>query len=483
MTLAYSPFNFWPVALISLIVMVHLLNHTNSSKQAAVFGFCFGLGWFGFGISWVHVAIADFGGLPLLLSLLLMLLLVAYLALYPALAAYLTYRLKTRLGVFAIVPAWLFAETLRGWMFTGFPWLSIGYSQLNSPLASFAPVIGEFGLQFIILLIATATLLKLRQALLSLALIASLAWLLQQISWYQPNGEKVKLALVQGNIAQSIKWQADNELPTMLKYYQMSEPYFNSSDIVIWPEAAIPRLEVMASDYLVELDALAAQTNTALVSGLVDYQPDTDLAYNNLVVLGTKQPTDQFGHYKYLHSNRYAKHHLLPIGEYVPFESVMRQLAPIFNLPMSSFSRGSYQQDNLVAKGHNLSPAICFEIAFAEQIRANLYTDSDFILTVSNDAWFGNSHGPWQHLQIAQMRALEFAKPVVRATNNGVTAIIGSSGQVLAQLPQNVATVLEYELALVDSSTPYKRFGNALSWLLLVLLSALVLWQKSRPNK
>lgn len=473
MTLAYSPFGFWLITFICLIVFAYILQSSQSAKQSAWHGFYFGLGWFGAGISWVHVAIADFGGLPLIFSILLMLLLVAYLSIYPALAGYLNYRWQNKLGVVALVPAWLITESLRGWVLSGFPWLSIGYTQTNSPLAGFVPVIGEFGLQFVAILLACAALLNIKKAAATYTLVFATALLLQQKAWHKETGETVNLALVQGNIAQSVKWQPENEVPTMQKYSNLTAPYLEQSDLIIWPEAAIPRLEILANDYLVEVDSLAAQSNSAIVTGLVDYQPDTSFAFNNLVVLGKKQNDDKFGHYKYLDNNRYSKHHLLPIGEYVPFESILRKLAPIFDLPMSSFSRGNFQQDNLIANGYRLSPAICFEIAFPEQIRANLYHDSDFILTVSNDAWFGNSHGPWQHLQIAQMRALEFAKPVVRATNNGVTAITNSSGEIVAQLQQNVEDILEYQLPLVQSHTPYQRFGNALTWLLIAIFSLL----------
>lgn len=480
MTLAYSPFDLWPIALICLAKLAFFLNTEKSAKAAAWTGFYFGLGWFGVGISWVHIAIADFGGLPLVFSLLLMLLLVAYLALFPALAGYLNHKWNKYLGAFALIPAWLIAETLRGWLLSGFPWLSVGYSQLQGPLASFAPVFGEFGIQFVVLLLASATLFNYRAALFTFVTVVFSALLLQQVTWYESQNDTIKLALVQGNIEQSIKWQPDNELPTMKKYLELTTRYFEKSDLIIWPEAAVPRLEILANDFLTEMDMLASSSNTAIVTGLVDYQPETNFAFNNLVVLGKKNQEDEFGHYKYLSSNRYAKHHLLPIGEYVPFESVLRKLAPIFDLPMSSFSRGTYQQDNLVANGINLSPAICFEIAFPEQIRANLYPDSQFILTVSNDAWFGHSHGPWQHLQIAQMRALEFAMPVIRATNNGVTAVVDSSGDIVAQLPQNVADVLEHELQIVTSATPYKRFGNAITWLLLIMLSSIVFWRHQK---
>ncbi|WP_330997657.1 apolipoprotein N-acyltransferase [Psychrosphaera haliotis] len=236
----------------------------------------------------------------------------------------------------------------------------------------------------------------------------------------------------------------------------------------------------MANDYLREVDKLAAETNTALITGIVDYQPETDRAYNNIIVLGKKHADDQFGHYKYLNNNRYNKHHLLPIGEFVPFESILRKLGPIFDLPMSSFSRGYYQQDNLVAQGLNISPAICFEIAFAHQVNSNLNDNSDIILTLSNDAWFGSSHGPWQHLQIAQMRALEFAKPVVRVTNNGVTAVINANGNVDQLLPQFEASVLSHELKVYQSQTFYQQFGNLPAWLMVILVSLLSVALSSR---
>lgn len=451
-----------------------------SNRQAAKFGFSFGLGWFGAGISWVHVAIADFGGIPILASLFLMLLLVSYLALFPALAAYLSLRFNKRLGLWAIVPAWLVAEWIRSWLFTGFPWLSIGYSQVNSPLSGFAPVIGEFGIQALVIAISTLVLFKpFKRSVFVIAVLFIAGFSLQQYQWTTHTGKTVSLALVQGNIQQSVKWQPDNEVPTMSKYLNMTIPHLQEADLIIWPEAAIPRLEILANDFLVEVDRLASESNTAVLTGIVDFQPDTNFAFNNIIALGKKQSFDQFGHYKYLDNNRYNKHHLLPIGEYVPFEFILRELAPIFDLPMSSFSRGSYQQSNLIANGLNISPAICFEIAFSAQIRANLYDDSDFILTISNDAWFGDSHGPWQHLQIAQMRALEFAKPVVRVTNNGITAVINEQGKLQSVLKQNEADVLSTTLNLSSSNTFYQRYGD----LFIILLVSFITFFLIFTNK
>lgn len=482
--LSYAPYHYWPVVILTLAVLIMFVSQQTSPRRAFKMGFSYGLGWFATGISWVHVAIADFGALPAPVSFLLMALLDSYLALFPALACYLAVRFTRKTNItIAIIPLWLFSEFLRGWLLTGFPWLSVGYTQTQGPLSGLAPIIGEFGLQFVIMAIAAIVAKSLIQltvaakttAFVGLAFVLALltiSAIYKDTKWFEPSGDTVKLALVQGNIAQSIKWQPENELPTMNTYMALSKPWFAKSDVIIWPEAAIPRLEVIANDYLRDVDQLAAMTDTAVITGIVDYQPDTNLAFNNMLVLGKKYTNDDFGHYKYLHNNRFSKHHLLPIGEFVPFESVLRKLGPLFDLPMSSFSRGAYQQDNLIANGFHISPAICFEVAFSQQVRANLYqgeAPSDFIVTLSNDAWFGDSHGPWQHLEIAQMRALEYAKPVVRVTNNGVTAVVNEQGSIVAQLDQFQQQVLSYDLALSNGQTPYYRYGNLPIWLLMLL--------------
>ena len=494
--IAFSPFNIWFYSPVSVAILAVALTSPISTKKAFRFGFSYGLGWFATGISWVHVAIADFGGLPLPISILLLAILDAYLALFPAIACWLAVRFKSQLGHWALLPAWMLAEWLRSVLLTGFPWLSLGYSQTTSPLSGLAPVIGEIGLQAVVIILGLCIarisycLVQNKQtrgavfpATIVVALLSA-GYALQQVSWSNNTGKQVNISLVQGNIKQSVKWQPDNEFPTMEKYLGLSQSEFEFADVIIWPEAAIPRFEIIANDFLREVDQLAASTSTALVTGIVDYQPETNMAFNNLIVLGKKYREDEFGHYKYLHNNRFSKHHLLPIGEYVPFESLLRNLAPIFDLPMSSFSRGTYQQDNLIANGINLSPAICFEIAFSDQVRTNLYQGqnrSDLILTVSNDAWFGDSHGPWQHLQIAQMRALEYAMPVVRVTNNGVTVFINERGKISEILPQFEAGALRKQLQISKAFTPYQQFGNLPVLVLLLLFTfALLLNNKKR---
>ena len=481
------PFISFPILLIAIV-------HSPNVKQATRYGFIFGLGWFSFGLSWIHNAIADFGGLPLFFSLLLMFLLVAYLALFPALFSWLTFKTKDKYSLFVVIPLWLSVEYLRSVLLTGFPWLSIGYSQLTSSLSGYAPIVGEFGLQAIVVLLSCLIVIAFNMhttktkdnykyttvSIVALFLIPLAGQSLTYYQWSEDNKKQINLALVQGNIAQSIKWQPENEVPTMVKYYELTSPHWQSADIVIWPEAAIPRLEISSNDFLSDMDKDASESNTALITGIVDYQPNTTYAFNNIVTLGKKNTTDTSGHYQYLHNNRYSKHHLLPFGEFVPFESILRKLAPIFDLPFSSFNRGEYQQDNLIANGYHIAPAICFEIAFPQQISANLTDNSDFILTLSNDAWFGDSHGPWQHLQLAQMRALEFAMPVVRVTNNGVTAVIDQTGQISASINQNIAKVLTYPLNLSTSHAFYKRFGNLTTWLLMFLLTTILFWRRKK---
>ncbi|WP_158769887.1 apolipoprotein N-acyltransferase [Paraglaciecola sp. L1A13] len=473
LTLSYAPFSYWAVMPIALTGYLCLL-YKARVDQAAKVGFSFGLGWFGAGISWVHVSIADFGGLPLVGSLGLMLLLCSYLSLYPMIFSKLARRyFSPNVWGLTLPFVWLLCEWARGIVLTGFPWLSIGYSQMNSPLSGWLPVIGEFGVSALLMALCAASAIWLmhKRYIAPMLLCASLylsGWVLNTYKWVVPTGEPVKIAMVQGNIAQEIRWAPEQDWPTMKKYLELTEAHWDNQ-VIIWPEAAIPQLEPIAVDYLTQLDEEAAQHKTGLLTGIVNYNFETRQAYNSIIGVGLKEHTDTKGHYQYPQSNRFDKHHLLPVGEYIPLEDWLRGLAPIFDLPMSSFTRGDYQQANLVSNGFYFAPALCFEIVFPNQIRENLYAKTDFIITVSNDAWFGHSHGPAQHLEIAQVRAKEFGLPVLRATNNGITAFIDASGAIQSRLPQFETAVLTDKIQRVSGITPYRYFGNLTAWLVTVL--------------
>jgi apolipoprotein N-acyltransferase len=482
---AYAPFSFWWITFLALLLFLQQIESKScriSSKQGLIFGF----GWFASGISWVHVSIETFGGMPLIASLFLMFLLCLYLAVYPALACYLSAKITKdkKLNIWYLLPFWILTEYLRSVLFTGFPWLSLGYSQINSPFSSYAPVIGEVGISFIVLLscISLFKVIKRRQIKRHSLILISLtigAVLLSQVNWTEPNGKKTIVALVQGNIDQSEKWAFENELPTMLTYLEMTRANYDA-DIIIWPESAITIWEPKpsAQDFLDIADQSANLNNSAIITGIINHNSESEEFFNSLIVLGNKQNKDEKGSYYYNNSNRYYKNHLLPIGEFVPFEELIRPIAPLFNLPMSNFIRGSYTQTNLVAKGLHILPLICFEIAFPEQLSSNLTNDTDILLTVSNDAWFGNSHGPHQHLDIARMRALEFGRPLLRATNNGVTAIVDHKGIITKQLPQFVQAVLKADVALVEGYTPYSFFGRSLTYACALLMLLLLMFKE-----
>jgi apolipoprotein N-acyltransferase len=471
MVFAYAPFEIWIVAPIAMSVLFR--QWYLHPDKAFKLGWLFGAGWFGTGISWVHVSIADFGGIPLLASIAMMALLCGYLALFPALALKLTTRFtQSSWWPLSLPLVWFITENIRSWLLTGFPWLSVGYTQLHGPLTGWLPIIGETGVSsLLVLLSACIGIWSVHKRWKPMSLVAitlfTSSFVLHTISWVD-NEKSFTVSMVQGNIAQSIRWVPEQDRPTMDKYRKLTEPLWQS-DIVIWPEAAIPKLEPLSQAFLFELDDTAAQTNTGLVTGIINYDFDRSEAFNNVIAVGKKKPEDQTGHYRYFHSNRYSKNHLLPIGEVVPFEDWLRPLAPIFDLPMSSFTRGDYVQSNLLVNGANILPAICFEIAFPRLVRANISANTDMVLTVSNDAWFGNSHGPAQHLQIAQMRALEFGLPVIRSTNTGITAFVDAQGHITSMLPQFETGTLTDTVHVGSGITPYRRFGDWPFWIITIV--------------
>lgn len=485
LTLGYAPFSHWYIVFPSFIAFLYLLESQETS--AFKIAWFFGLGWFGAGISWVHVSISTFGGIPLVASVGMMLLLCGYLALFPALCLSLLKRyIPLQLWPLMLPAMWFIAEWLRSWLLSGFPWLSIGYSQISSPLAGFIPLVGETGLSMLIVSLCAAALLALKRnrfvipgAYIAVSFVVG--FIIQQVNWVKPTEEKTRISMVQGNIEQALRWVPEQDFPTMNKYLSLTEPYW-SSDVIIWPEAAIPRLEPLAQDYITQLDEQAFGTDTGLVTGIVNYNFETKEAFNNLIVVGKKAPESTEGHYQYFHDNRFAKHHLLPIGEFIPLESWLRGLAPIFDLPMSSFARGDFQQKNLLVNGRTMAPAICFEIAFPRQVAANLNSETDFIITVSNDAWFGASHGPDQHLEIAQMRAKEFGIPVLRATNNGITAFIDQKGNITQRAPQFEDSVISETVTSYSGITPYRYFGDFPLWIY-TFATLLFLIIRKLPNR
>jgi apolipoprotein N-acyltransferase len=459
-TLSLAPFDFWPCGLFSLVLLHRLLDNI-SPARAAWRGWCFGAGLFLSGASWLYVSIHDFGGASLLLASFLAGGFCLLLALMHAMLGYGYARWirNTLCGRWLGFAAWwVLWEWVRYWLLTGFPWLYVGYAHLTTPLSGWAPLGGIYSIGFIVALSATALVLLFEKKWIP-AVIAGALWIagfaLQSIEWTQPKGDSIKVALVQANIPQSVKWDPEFFRETLDIYSSLSAPLWRDNDIVFWPEAAVPALYETAKPFFDQQANAAARFNHAFISG-VPYRAPNDGFFNSAIALGNG-------------SGIYHKQHLVPFGEYVPLEKYVRGLIEFFNLPMSDFQAGPAGQEPLHAVGLTFAPFICYEVVYGDLVR---HARADVLLTLTNDAWFGHSIGPLQHLQMVQMRALEMGRPFVRATSNGVTALIDAKGHITARIPQFERAVLTGQVQGYDGVTPFARLG---SWPILLLCGGVVL--------
>ena len=455
--LAFAPVNFFVLAVLSP-ALAFVCWHDTRPAIAARRGFLFGLGLFGVGVSWVYVAIHDYGFTGAALAALLTFIFVAFLALFLSLQAYLSVRLQQRLPmvwhglVFAVM--WMLFEWLRGWVLTGFPWLDLGYSQINAPLAGFAPILGSYGVSLLAVLSA-AVLWQLTQqrnrityGMLALTVTVWFAgWGLRSIEWSQPTGKPLKVAVVQGNTSQLTKWDPDKILQTMDLYAKLSEPYWGKRDVIVWPENALTILwQDAPEDYRKRLEQHVKDSGTDLVIGLPYGNEQTGEYYSSLLVLG-KTP------------GVYNKRHLVPFGEYVPLASLLRGLIKFFDLPMSGFSAGAKHQPHLEVAGQPLAPSICYEDAFGSEV-IDFLPQATLLINGSNNAWYGRSLAPHQHLQISRMRALETSRELIRATTTGISALVDQHGQIIARTPEFKTDVLVGQVQPRTGATPYVRMGN-----------------------
>ena len=459
LNLAFAPFEFWPLAILAPAVLFALIRGL-PPRLAAWTGACFAAGLFSFGTYWLYTSIHKFGQVPIWLTLILQAGLIAIMAVYSALLCYLVNRFWPKPGAtrhWLVLPGlWLLLEWTRGWALSGFPWLALGYAFTDAPLGAVAPLLGVYGLTWIAAFVAVALDVVLRPssgapqrwvaATLVLALLAA-PLALKKIHFATVAGAAFPVAVVQGAVPQDLKWQDENREATLVKYSHLTAEHAWGARLIVWPEAALPILANDLGDYLQALRAAGQRHGADFAIGLLRYEPQTDRYRNGLLVMSESG------------DGWYYKRRLVPFGEFFPVPAVVRSWMRLMSLPYADLWPGDENQPVLHAAGQPLGLTICYEDAYGSE-QLSVLRQATLLVNVTNNAWYGDSTAPHQHLQIARMRAMEAERYLIRAANDGITAVIGPQGQIVARLPQFTPGVLSTEVVPYAGMTPYARFGN-----------------------
>ena len=466
LVLSFAPFGVgWlaPLLLAGFVLSLEGLD----ARQAGRTGFMFGFGLFVAGTWWLYISLNILGGLWPPAAVLLMLSLMSFMGLYSGVMAHLLVRLTPASGplrwLVAMPALWVLAEWLRGWVLSGFPWLSIGYSQTDTPLAALAPLAGLYGVTWATLLCAgvlvTLVLGNNRQRGIGIAAGVALAVLVgsaAQIAWTSEGERELRIRLVQGAVPQELKWAAEQRDPTLELYRDLS---LNGDDVdlIVWPEAAIPALAFEVRDFLLDLNEQVVDRSIQMLVGILTYDIAKGEFQNTLWAIGDEE-------------GMYHKRHLVIFGEYFPLPDFARRWLALMNLPSENILPGEANQPLLKVQGIPIAATICYEIAYgAEQLQ--FFPEAQLMVNVSNDAWFGDTIAPHQHLQIGRMRALETGRYLLRATNTGITAVVNPQGIVLERLPQFEPGVIDAVVQPYTGATLYVRVGN---WLIVSFMALLV---------
>jgi apolipoprotein N-acyltransferase len=465
----FAPFGAWAVSLLALAGLFALWQRAATPRAAAWLGYAYGIGLFGAGTSWTYVALSTFGGMIPILAAIGTASFCIYLALFPALAGWIAVRVApagspARLAIAA--GAWTVAEWLHSTGYPGFPWLATGYAQVGGPLAGFAPIGGAFLVGLAVaaaaaLLVYATTSLERRRyvaAVIGAAAIAAIAVggiALSAIEWTQASGEPIAVSLVQGNIDQDEKFDPAYREKSLAIYAELAERA--KGRLIVLPESALPMFaDEVPDELIVRLRAAAVRNGGDLLTGLFFFEPretkeDEDRYYNSVVSIGTA-PTQI-----------YRKHHLVPFGESIPAKPVVGWLIRrVLAIPLADQTPGPAYPQPMEVAGQRLAVNICYEDAFGGELIRQL-PSATLLVNVTNDAWYGRSLAAEQHAQMSAMRAIEAARPMLRATNTGITSIIDHHGVERARLPWFTRGVLEGSIAGRTGATPYVRFGDAIA--------------------
>lgn len=479
MTTAFAPFGLSLLVPVLLLPLLYVCLSV-SPRDAGWLSFFFGFGLFLSGTYWIYISVVVFGQAPPWIAVVLMLGLVLIMSAWLFAAGWLISRFaggEPWLLLLVAPATWVFIEWLRGWVLTGFPWLAIGYSQVDSLLAGWAPVVGVYGVSFMAMLSTTAILVAImtegRQraiatAILVLPLIGG--GILRFVEWTEPKGSQVESTIVQAGISQAEKWLPERLRPT-LEFYRDATARAAGSELVVWPEVAVPALHDRVEPFIEALQADTRGSGRSIVFGILerDVSRGESSIYNSvMLVSGDRRQT-------------YRKRHLVPFGEYFPVPARVREWMRMMSLPHNDLAAGADVQPLLEAgNGEQLAVAICYEDAYgAEQLYA--LPAASILINVSNDAWFGDSIAPHQHLEIARMRSLEVGRPAIRATNTGISAFISHTGKILDYGAQFEPVIMTMDVQPRSGSTPYARTGNLPIIGLCVLIMG-VFWARGRAR-
>ena len=464
-TLGLAPYGYWWLSLLSVAVLA-LASTQEQKNKPFMYAFFFGTGFHATGASWVYISIHEFGYAPIPLAVFLTGVFVIGLGIAFALPFYLIKFIKdSHNRLFIAFPlCWALSEWIRTWFLTGFPWLFLGYGHFSSPLIGWAPVGGVLFVGLFACISSTfiAFILKYqkfpsRSFLIFCVCIWGVGLGLKQIAWTKSVGEPINVGIVQPNIPLIEKWDPDFKQPTIDKLNTLTSTLWSESDWIVWPEAAIPDLFFRSIDFIETINQTAISTNTSLITGVLYDDRQNNQYFNSIIGLGDA-------------SGRYSKQRLVPFGEYVPLEKWLRGLIRFFDLPNSVLHKGPNKQENIMARDYEIASSICYEIVYPALV-AKQTRHANAIITISNDAWFGDSIGPKQHFHMARMRAIETGRPMIRATNNGISALINHDGKILNQTEQFVSTSLKGTITPRDGDTPYLIWRNSLFLIILMLMA------------
>jgi apolipoprotein N-acyltransferase len=481
LNLGFAPFDWWPLGVLAPAALFALIRGL-PPRRAAWAGAAFGAGLFAFGTYWLYTCLHVFGLVPLWLTAVLQTVLVALMAAYTAALCYVANRFWLKPGWtrdWLVLPGlWVLLEWLRGWVLSGFPWLSLGYGLIDSPLAGWAPIFGVYGVTWsaafaavgLNVVFAPGEIASRRAIAGRLATLAAMAALFlvptlaARHAWTRAAGAPFPIAAVQGAVSQDQKWQLKNRDATMARYTNLTSQAWGAR-LIVWPESALPVLANDIPGYLQDLRNAGHAHGADFAIGLVNYQPATKQYFNGLLVLSETG------------GGWYYKRHLVPFGEYFPVPEFVRSWMRLMSLPYDDISAGSEHQPLLSAAGQKLGLTICYEDAFGSS-QLEILRDATLLINVTNNAWYGDSTAPHQHLQIARMRALEAGRFLIRAANDGITAVIGPHGEVVAHLPQFREAVLRADVQPMSGLTPYARLGNYPVVIGALGLLALAVWRR-----